>query len=222
MHVQCAQPIVSTNMSPILYHPVYYQGMSHREVKEPSGCIDLAQAILDRRSVRKYQDIVVDRELMKEIISLSRWAPSWANYQVVRYTIIDDKATILKLADDGVDGFIYNVKNLRNAKGVVVISFIEGKSGTLAGEYATSQKGVFEVFDAGLASQTFCLAAYSKGVATCIMGAVNAQSIAKIVKLPEEESVAALILYGYEDGKTVAPSRKDVDELVRFILPESK
>ena len=39
-----------------------------------------------------------------------------------------------------------------------------------------------------------------------------------IVNLPEDETVAALIVYGYEDGPHQAPNkRKDVDEIMRFV-----
>ena len=55
---------------------------------------------------------------MKEIISISRWAPSWANYQIARYTLVDDEALLKQLATDGVNGFIYNINTLKNAKGV--------------------------------------------------------------------------------------------------------
>ncbi|MFT5873469.1 MAG: nitroreductase [Clostridium sp.] len=77
------------------------------------------------------------------------------------------------------------------------------------------------VFDAGIASQTFCLAAYAKGVGTVIRGVINDESISKIVGLPEEETVAALIVYGYEEGHPEPTQRKEVDEIMRFELATS-
>jgi len=177
--------------------------------------------IKERRSVRKFKNEKVDRELMKEIIEVSRWAPSWANYQIARYTLVDDEATIAKFANDGVKGFVYNIKTLENAKGVAVLSFVKGKSGKLApekGDFETSNTQLWEAFDAGIACQTFCLAAHAKGVGTCIFGVIDEDSISKIVNLPADETVAALIVYGYEDGPHVTPTpRKDVDAICRFI-----
>lgn len=49
------------------------------------------------------------------------------------------------------------------------------------------------------------------------MGVIDEESIAKIIGLPEEETVAALIVYGYEDEHTNAIARKDVDDIMRFI-----
>lgn len=183
--------------------------------------MDAITMIKERRSVRTFKKEAVDRETMKEIIEVARWAPSWANFQVARYTLVDDPAIIEQLAHDGVKGFVYNINTLKNAKGVAVLSFVKGKSGKLdleKEEYATSKENVWEVFDAGIACQTFCLAAHAKGVGTCIFGVIDDESIARIVGLPGEESVAALVVYGYEDGEHAKPTpRKEVDEILRFV-----
>jgi nitroreductase len=174
---------------------------------------------LSHGNVRKYKKEKVDREMMKEIVSISRWAPSWANFQIARYTLVDDEATIAKLTTDGVKGFSYNTNTLKNAHGVAVLSFVKGKSGKLDdyGDFDSSNAHVWEVFDAGIACQTFCLAAHAKGVGTCIFGVIDDDAIAEIVGLPEEETVAALIVYGYEDGHTEPTPRKAVEEILRFI-----
>lgn len=182
--------------------------------------MDAISMIKERRSVRKFKNEKVDRETMKEIIDISRWAPSWANFQIARYTLIDDQEIIKKLATDGVKGFTYNIKTLENAKGVAVLSFVKGKSGKLdleKDEYATSKANVWEVFDAGIACQTFCLAAHAKGVGTCIFGVIDDDSISEIAGLPKDETVAALIVYGYGDEQPPATPRKDVDEIARFL-----
>lgn len=176
--------------------------------------------IKERRSVRKFKKEKVDREVMKEIIEVARFAPSWANFQVARYTLIDNPNKIKKLATDGVNGFVYNIDTLKNAKGVAVLSFVKGKSGKLdpdSNDYATSKSDVWEVFDSGIACQTFCLAAHAKGVGTCIFGIIDDMSISEIVNLPEDETVAALIVYGYQDGHVAETPRKSVNEIMRFV-----
>lgn len=175
--------------------------------------------IKERRSVRKYRDEKVDRKTMEEIVEISRWAPSWANTQIARYTLVDDEQTIAKLTTDGVKGFTYNINTLKNAHGVAVLSFVEGKSGRLEKYgYSDSAKAHFwEAFDAGIACQTFCLAAHAKGVGTCIFGVIDDAAIAEIVGLPKEETVAALIVYGHEDGHPEPTPRHPVEAILRFI-----
>lgn len=182
--------------------------------------MDAITMIKERRSVRKYKNEKVDRELMKEIVDIAKWAPSWTNCQVARYTLVDNEEIIKQLANDGVKGFVYNMDTLKNAKGVAVLSYVKGKSGKLD-KYnieSSTEENVWEVFDAGIACQTFCLAAHAKGVGTCIMGVIDEKSIAKIINLPEEENVAALIVYGYEEGNhAAATQRKETEEIMRFI-----
>ncbi len=49
-------------------------------------------------------------------------------------------------------------------------------------------------------------------------GGIDEKSISKIVNLPEEETVAALIVYGYEDGEHASQTpRKDAEEIMRFV-----
>lgn len=181
--------------------------------------MEAIEMIKGRRSVRKFKEEKVDRKVLEEIVEIARFAPSWANFQIARYTFVDDTNKIKKLATDGVNGFVYNIDTLKNAKGVAVLSFVNGKSGKLdpdGNDYATSKSNVWEAFDAGIACQTFCLAAHAKGVGTCIMGIIDEQSISNILNLPNEETVAAIIVYGYQDGKVAPTPRKTADEIMRF------
>ena len=109
--------------------------------------------IKERRSVRKYKDEKVDRKTMAEIVAIARWAPSWANTQIARYTLVDDDATLARLASGGVKGFAYNTKTLKNAQGVAVLSFVQGKSGRLDkyGDFDSSNAHLWEAFDSGIA-----------------------------------------------------------------------
>lgn len=181
--------------------------------------MEAIEMIKNRRSIRKYKDEAVNREVMKEIIDITRYAPSWTNSQTPRFTLVDNLEIIAQFAKEGVKGFIYNVDTLKNAKGVAVLSFVEGKSGrTEKYDIKTSDNpGRWEYFDAGIACQTFCLAAHALGVATCIFGVINEQKIAELIALPTGEQVAALIVYGYADGETKPPRRKEVDDILRWV-----
>lgn len=180
--------------------------------------MDAIEVIKSRRSVRKYKDEKVDRNILRDIVDIARWAPSWKNLQIARYTFVDDEKLIKEIADKGVHGFSYNIKTLQNAKGVLVLSFVKGKSGKLnEDEYATSKKDIWEVFDAGIACQTFCLAAEAKGIGTCVFGVIDDAEIAEIAKIPKGETVAAIITYGYPDESPAITPRKPAEEIMRFL-----
>ncbi len=181
--------------------------------------MDAIQMIKERRSVRKFKNEKVSRELMHEIVELSRWAPSWANFQIARYTVVDNSEMIQAIYERGVNGFTYNIKTLKNAQGVMVLSYVKGKSGTLGDDKPASSKAgtQWEMFDAGIACQTFCLAAHSKGVGTCVFGIIDDTAISEIVGLPEGETVASIIAYGFEDGEHAHPTpRMEVEDIMRI------
>jgi len=181
--------------------------------------MDAIKMLTERRSIRKYKDEIVPQEVLKEIVEVSKYAPSWANYQIVRYNFISDKEIISKIAEKGVNGFVYNKTTLENAKNILVLSFVKGKSGKLdpeGDEYATAKSKEWEMFDAGISAQTFCLAAHEKGIGTCIFGVIDAKSIAKIIDLPKDETVGTVITFGYPDEVVFSSPRKSVSEITRF------
>ena len=180
--------------------------------------MDALEMIKERRSVRKYKSEKVARKTILEILEATRWSPSWANLQVARYTIVEDEAVIARIANEGVHGFSYNIKTLSNTKGIAVLSYVKGKSGRLnETEYATSKQGSWEVFDAGISCQTFCLAAHAYGVGTCIFGVIDDKAIAEIIDLPASETVASIITFGYPDEAPAPTKRHPVEQLTRII-----
>lgn len=180
--------------------------------------MDAIQMIKERRSVRKYKAEKVSQETINEILEIARWSPSWANFQVARYTIVQSEELLKRIADEGVHGFSYNMGTLGNAKNALVLSYKKGKSGKLSEEeYATGKGRDWEMFDAGIACQTFCLAAHAKGVGTCIFGIIDDEAISKIIDLPADETVASVITFGYPDESPKATPRHDVEKIARFL-----
>ena len=176
------------------------------------------ELILNRRSIRKFKDQVVDNNILKEIVNLSRYSPSWSNYQIVRYHFISDPNIINKINEHGVKGFIYNKNTLKNAKNILVLSYIQGKSGSLDKENLKQDytDNTWEMFDSGIACQTFCLSAYEYGIGTCIFGVIDTKKIAEIINLPKEEKISSLIVLGYPQVNPDPTPRHQVDKLVKF------
>jgi len=154
-----------------------------------------------------------------EIVSAASYAPSWKNTQISRYVVIEDKDLIAKIASECVLDFTYNTKTMLNAPQLVVQTYITGRSGyEKDGSFTTPKGDRWESYDAGIAAQTFCLAAHEKGVGTVILGIFDGDKVAKAIDLPENQKVAALIPMGYPEGEAPsAPKRKEAEELVSFI-----
>lgn len=180
--------------------------------------MEALECIKTRRSIRKFKDTPVDQDTLKKIVEAASMAPSWKNTQITRYNIVENEEIKKDIADNGTLGFAHNGEIISAAPQLVVVSMIEKRCGyERDGSYTTSKEDRWEMFDAGIASQTFCLAAHDLGVGSVILGIFDEDYVAKAVSLPEGEKVAALIVIGYPDQECEPPKRKTVDDLARFI-----
>ena len=174
-------------------------------------------AIRERRSIRRFKEEKVAREIIEKIIASAAYSPSWKNTQVTRYHVFDDQALKSKIANEYTLGFSYNTGTIEHAPQVVAITAIKGRSGVERdGSFTTAKGDSWLMFDAGIATQTFCLAAYEYGVGSVIMGIFDAEKVAELLNIPENEVVVALVSIGYPDEEPAVPKRKSVEELLTF------
>lgn len=179
--------------------------------------MDALTCIETRRSIRKYQEKPIPHEVMEEIIKEASFAPSWKNSQVVRYVVVENPELKSKIANDAVLGFTYNTGTIEYAAALVVVTMIQGRSGyERDGSFTTSKEDRWEMFDAGIATQTFCLAAHEKGIGSVIMGIFDEAKVGELINIEEGRKVAALVAVGYPAETPEAPKRKAVEDLVRF------
>ena len=168
-----------------------------------------------RRSIRKFKDEKVSHEVIEEIVEIARFSPSRKNTQITRYHLIENEELRNKIAESCVMGFTYNTKTLLKAPALMVLSYVAKRSGfERDGSYTTSKGDAWEMFDVGVAAQTFALAACEKGVGTCMMGIFDEQQVAEAIGLSEKERVGVLIALGYPDEEPEAPRRKEVADLL--------
>lgn len=171
--------------------------------------------IKTRRSIRRFSKREVCADVLADIVNIAAYAPSWKNSQTVRYTAVLDKGLKSRLANECMMGFEHNIITACVAPALVIVTTINGRSGYEKDGSATTSKGThWQSFDAGIATQTFCLAAHEKGLATVIMGIFDEERVADVVGVPDGQSVSALIAVGYADDAPAAPSRKSADELL--------
>ena len=112
----------------------------------------------------------------------------------------------------------HNKEIIEGAPALVVLTSIAMRSGyERDGSFTTSKGQGWEMFDAGIAAQTFCLAAHEAGVGSVILGIFDDTKVAELIGLPENQNVSALIPIGYSDKELPEVPRKAVAELLKFI-----
>lgn len=173
------------------------------------------ECITGRRSIRQFTDQPVSHELLADIIQTAAFAPSWKNTQITRYIAVEGE-TKKKLAQC-TSAFPGNGRIIENAPMVIAVTIIKGRSGfERDGSYTTVRGDSWQMFDAGVASEAFCLAAYEQGLGTVIMGIFDEAEAAKLLEIPEERELIALIPIGYPAETPAAPKRKGVEDLLSY------
>lgn len=173
------------------------------------------ECITGRRSIRQYTGQPVSHELLAQIVETASYAPSWKHTQIVRYIAVEGemKDRLAKCTSS----YPGNGAIMQNAPMVVAVTIIKGRSGfERDGSFTTPRGDSWQMFDAGVASEAFCLAAYEQGLGTVILGIFDQEEASLLLDIPEERELVALIPIGYPAESHVAPKRKPVDELLSY------
>lgn len=174
------------------------------------------ECIKGRRSIRRFKPDKIEHSLLAEIVETASYSPSWKNTQITRYIAIEG-ALKDEIAKDGTAPFPGNGNIIANSPMLIAVTVLKNRCGyERDGSFTTPRKDTWQMFDAGIASQTFCLAAYEKGVGSVILGIFDRDKIEELLELPEDRELVALIPIGYPDEEPVAPKRKTVDDLLSF------
>ena len=180
--------------------------------------MDAKICLKTRRSVRRFQDKPVSRELISEVVATAQSAPTWKNSQTVRYIYIDDPALKARIAEEATVNFAKNRDTITSAAGVMIVASVHGIAGFNEDGSYTSDKGEhWQSFDAGIATQTLSLALHEAGLGSVIMGLFDSKKVIELAGIPEGQVVSCIMAVGYpaegEHGKAV---RKPLDEVLSF------
>ncbi len=199
--------------------------------------MDLAELVKSRRSIRRFERKKVRREVIRNIMDLSRWAPSSHNAQPWRFIVIDDCEVKTKLAtemgkawfNDMYKDGIPRIEAERIVKTeswqritrspVVAIACLTMEE---MHKYPDSRRQkaeyVMAVQSVAAYIQTMLLLAYAHGLAACWICAplFCPQTVKRVLHLPNKLDPQAMIIMGYADEKPPRPPRKLLDETCVF------
>ena len=149
-------------------------------------------------------------------VEAASYAPSWKHSQTIRYIAIEGELKD-KIGRDCTTIFPNNGKIIENAPLLIAVTVIKNRCGyERDGSFSTERGDTWQMYDAGVASQTFCLAAYEAGLGTVIMGLFDNDKITSLLEIPEDRELVALIPVGYPDETPAAPKRKAVADLLTY------
>jgi len=163
--------------------------------------MDAMEAILTRRSIRKYTKQPVSDEVLKELLEAAMCAPSAGNRQPWCFVVINDR----KIMNEIPKYQIYSQMLKEAAVAIFVCCDIN-----------LENKG-FGVEDCSAATQNILLAAHAKGLGAVWLGVYPPEPLVtatkKLLNLPEHIIPISLISIGYPAEQKPQPDRYRADRV---------
>lgn len=171
--------------------------------------MDYFELVSKRRSIRMYEDRVIEKEKLIKILECANQAPSAGNLQGYEIFVVTSRELRHQLvAASRGQNFLAQVP--------VVLVFCANPSRS-AERYKERGEGLYSLQDATIACTFAMLASTAVGLATVWVGAFDEDEVIKIVKIPENLRPIALLPIGYPALSRKAVSRRALDELVHYV-----
>jgi len=160
-----------------------------------------------RHSARKFRETKIpDIKKVMEAIDAASKIPLAGNLPCLKYVLVTDRKLINDLAEACQQEFITNVHYL-----VVVCTdrkFLEKSYYERAEMYARHE--------AGAAIENFLLKITDLELASCWVGAFSDETVKRILKIPEDIQIEALLPVGYEIEKSGKKSKPLLESTMYF------
>lgn len=159
--------------------------------------MNVYEAILSRRTVRKFTQEPVKQEDLLKLVDCARLAPYGANLQPLKFMIITDTELLKELYPLTKWAGYLDWEPSENERPTAYIAVLND---TEIKPTANTE------CDSGAAVMSMILEAQELGLSSAWLGALKRDEIKKLLKLDEKLDVTYLLALGYaaQDGKTFA------------------
>ena len=161
--------------------------------------MELQEAIFTRRTVRKFLDKPVPREIVERLIDAARYAPTACNLQLWEFIVVDDPQIREQIAEE--------TKFIKLAPLSVFVTY----------SHKYTRENYAWVQSASAAMMNMMLMAHDLGLGSCWVDTLgNVGRLKRLLGVPAEQTILALLLFGYYDLKLRAPRRRPVASMLHF------
>jgi nitroreductase len=161
--------------------------------------MSLIDVVLGRRSIRRYEQKEIPKDILGKILEAGRQAPSAANRQPWHFIVVDGLEAKKSLSKGMFSRFIKDAP-------VTIVGCAH--KDLIAGKWA--------VISTTIALQNMVIAAWALGVGSCWIGDFSEEKVKKLLDIPEKWNIVALVSFGYPAEKPQPRKRKSVEEIVGF------
>lgn len=160
----------------------------------------ILEIIKKRRSVRKYLDKPISKDILKQLVDAGRLAPTARNDQPWEFVVATERELLKKVGEATDHG-----KFLRDSAACIIVCCQDTK---------------YFLEDGSAATENIILAAESFGVCSCwVAGHKKAycEEVKKILNIPDDLIIVSLISLGYPDTlEKINRQKKGLDEVLHW------
>ena len=161
----------------------------------------MLEEIRTRRSIRKFTTDSVDDESLDRIIEMGTWAPSGLNNQPWKFVIVSDQEVKMELSSQ--------TKYAHIIKGapVCIAVFLDNEQ---------SYNRIKDIQAMGACIQNMLLAIHHLGLGAVWLGEIlnNRETVEKILAVPENCELMAVVALGHPSEKKAKGSRRGNEQVI--------
>ena len=174
---------------------------------------NLMDLLRTRRTYRRFRQKEISQEILEEILTAARLASSAANKQPLSYIVIREPEKVAEVfAHTRWAGALPPEvgQPKEGERPVLFIAVIENQN---INSYCDT--------DAGLAISNMTLAAWNRGVGSCMIGACNKPALSEMFGLTEKQVLHTVVAFGYPSHMSHIVDMEDPEQF-KYYLDEKK
>lgn len=153
---------------------------------------EIIKAILGRRSVRVFKSFKIGYENLEKLVKAACYAPAGGNDPTWEVILVEDDIMKRELTKVSLNQEFIKYSS-------VVFVFVGGRTANVAA-----------------AIQNLLLAAHSLGLEGCWIGAFNREKVAKLLEIPSEIPIHAIVAIGKPKEIPTNPGKRFPEEVLHF------
>ena len=166
--------------------------------------MEVKDAIINRKSIRGYQDKPVPEDKLNNVLEAARLAPSGGNRQQWKFVVVRDAEKRKKLSEAA--------NSQAHVAGAPVV--IAGVS-TVPDNMMICGVPGYPV-DLAIAIDHMTLAAVDEGLGTCWIGAFSQDKARAVMGIPDKYVIVCLLTLGFPADEGRPKMRKELGEIVCY------
>lgn len=151
--------------------------------------MSVMEKLVTRRTYRRFAQKPVPQDVVEDMVEALRLSSCGANRQAIRLVVVQSAEMVAKVHPlVKWAAYLPSEQGTPKENELPVMYLAVVQDSAIPGDLAT---------DTGIALANITLAAWDKGVGSCIMGAINRPALSQLLGINEPERLAFMIALGY-------------------------